>query len=300
MRLKNSDNIPLLQGNMLKVSPWIDESSEGLDGITISEVRPNAGELRFKGVSKVLAKLRIQTEKTLLDPPGVTKSFKVGNFAGSYFYGTKGTQFVHPRVIYPIPVAPKEYSVAGYPSSFSRKSFSNLKSNEAGNSYLANRLGDRLILHVLLQRPATKRNIFANQIGLSFQINNATHHQEIFDILDRARHQKIAKRLKCLHETVQEDDPEDSELDLMSLRKLALFFTDPEISLPDPGIVISHDGFLQAEWHSSNAAALMHFLPDGNIEFAATGIIDGQDRPQDIHGTREKESALDAVRSFII
>ena len=299
MRLNDSGSFSVLRGKMLGVSPWIDERSEDLDRITISEMMPYASELRSKEASQVLAKLRIQTEKTLLDPPEVTRTFKAGNYTKSFPYSIKGIQFVHPGAMYDNSVAPKEKSIGGSHSSFSRKSYSDLKSNRDGESHLADRFGDRLISNIFLQRPVTQSDIIDSQIGLSFHISNATHHEEIFDILIISGHQSIAKRLKYLHESAQEDDPGDPDMDLLSLRKFALFFTDDEISLPDPGIVISHDGFLQAEWYSSNAAALMHFLPDGNIEFAATLTTDGREGSQDIHGTGGAQFALNAVQSLI-
>ncbi|MXW82782.1 MAG: hypothetical protein F4246_08980 [Rhodothermaceae bacterium] len=299
MILKVSDSFPALRGKMLGVSPWINEHSEDLDWITISEMMPYANELRSKEASQVLAKLRIQTEKTLFDPSGVTRTSKVGNFTRSFPYSIKGIQFVHPGAMYNVSVAPKEKSIGDSHSSFSTQSYSDLKSNGNGKSHLADRYGDRLLSNILLQRPVTQSDIIDNQIGLSFKISNATHHEEIFDILIFSGHQSIAKRLEYLHESAQDDDPDDPDMDLLSLRKLALFFTDVEISLPDPGIVISHDGFLQAEWYSSNAAALMHFLPDGNIEFAATLTTDGHEGSQDIHGTGGAQFVLKAVLPLI-
>lgn len=195
-----------------------------------------------------------------------------------------------------ISAVPKDESIAVSLSSFSRRVSSVLKSNGDGNSHLTNRFVDRPLPDTFSQDPAIKSNIFIGQTDPSSQIGNATYHEEIFDVLDIAGHQKIAKRLKYLHEVAQDDD---LDMELVSLRKLALFFTDDDVSLPDPRIGISHDGFLQAEWYSSDAAALMNFMPDGNIIFAATSTVDGQNRSQNIHGTGGKELALQAIRPFI-
>ena len=131
------------------------------------------------------------------------------------------------------------------------------------------------------------------------QINDANNHEEIFEILDIAEHQKIAKRLRYLHEITQDNDPEDPAMKFISLRRLALFFASDDVSLPNPEIGISPSGLLQAEWHSSKAIALMKFPPDGNIVFAATLTIDRQNGSHDVHGTGGKELALQAIRPFI-
>lgn len=298
MRL-NDLGSSVLRGKMLGVSPWTDERSEDLDRITISEMMSYASELRSKEASQVLAKLRIQTEKTLLDPLGVSRTVKAGYFTKSFPKSIKGIQYVHPGAGYDISVAPKEESIGGSHSSFSRNPYSDLNSNRDGESRLADRFTDRLTSNIFLQWPVTQSDIIDSQIALSVHIGNATHHEQIFDILIISGHQSIAKRLKYLHESAQDHDPGDPDMDLLSLRKLALFFTDNEFSLPDPGIVISHDGFLQAEWYSSDAAALMHFLPDGNIEFAATLTTDGREGSQDIHGTGRAQFVLKAVQSLI-
>ncbi len=140
---------------------------------------------------------------------------------------------------------------------------------------------------------------FEESPDLITQINDANNHEEIFKVLDLAEHQKIAQRLRYLHEITQDDDPEDPAMEFISLRKLALFFASDDVSLPEPEIGISPDGFLQAEWYPSNAVALMEFLPDDNIVFAATLTIDGQNRSHDVHGTGGKELALRTIRPFI-
>lgn len=198
-----------------------------------------------------------------------------------------------------ISVVPKDESITVSPSPFSREVHSDLESNGDKNSYLTSWSWDKLLSDIVPQDPVIQGNIFIGQIDPNSQIGNATNHEEIFDILDRTGHHKIAKRLKYLHETAQDDDPDDPDMELVSLRKLALFFLDDDVLLPDPRIGIDHEGLLQAEWYSSDAAALLNFMPDGNIVFAATSTIDGQNRPQDIHGTGRKELALQAIRPFV-
>lgn len=311
MRTISLDNSPMLRGKVLGVYPWTDERSENLNRITISEVRSHINELNFKEVFEVLVKLIIQIKKTLLAAPGETKTFTSGNFVSCSSNSIKdigarllnlvnqeGIRPTHPRAIYEISAVPENKSSTVSPSSSSRKIYSSLKSNGDGNSYPTGWFGDRLLSDIFQQDPAIQNNIIIGQTDPRLQIGNATHHEEIFDILDLTGHQKIAKRLRYLHETAK-DDSDDPDMKLVSLRKLALFFIGDDVSLPDPRIGISHDGFLQAEWYSSDAAALMNFMPDGNIIFAATSTIDGQNRSQDIHGTGEKELVLHAIRPFI-
>lgn len=309
MRTISLDNNPMLRGKVLGVYPWIDERSENLNRITISEVRSHTNELNSREVFEVPVKLIIQIKKTLLAAPKATKAFTSGNFVSRSsssiedigarllnLVNQEGIRPIQPRATSEISAVPENKSSTVSPSSSSRKVYSSLKSNGDGNSYPTGWFGDILLSDIFLPNPVIQSDIFAVQTDLRFQIGNATHHEEIFDILDLTGHQKIAKRLKYLHETAQEDDP---DMELVSLRKLALFFIGDDVSLPNPRIGMSHDGFLQAEWYSSDAAALMNFMPDGNIIFAATSTIDGQNRSQDIHGTGEKELVLQAIRPFI-
>ncbi len=130
-------------------------------------------------------------------------------------------------------------------------------------------------------------------------INDATRHDEIFDTLDGMGYQKIASRLRYLYEVTQDKNPDDPVMEFMSLRELALFFISDNISLPHPQIGIDPDGFLQAEWYSHKGSALMAFLPDGSIQFAATLAKNKENKVQNIQGTGAKDFALYAIQSFI-
>jgi len=140
-------------------------------------------------------------------------------------------------------------------------------------------------------------SIFQDSPDLVTQINHAIHPEELFNILDFAKHQKIAQRLRYLHEITQDDDPEDPAMKFTSLCELALFFVSDDVSLPDPEIGISPGGLLQAEWHSTEVTVLVKFLLDGNIRFAA--MTDNQDGPRAIQDEGGKEHALRAIRPFI-
>ena len=138
-------------------------------------------------------------------------------------------------------------------------------------------------------------SIFQESSDLTTQINDATDHDEIFNLLEFANHQNIAQRLRYLHDITQNGDPEDPAMEFVSLRELALFFASDDVSLPDPEIGISPDGLLQAEWYSTDATVLMKFL-EGNIRFAA--MTNDQDEPQAIQDTGSKEHALQSILPF--
>jgi len=139
------------------------------------------------------------------------------------------------------------------------------------------------------------------KVDPTLQIRDATVQEDIINALKAAGYHKIANRLAYLYEVIQEsDDPDDSIMNFMSLQKLALFFTRDDVSLPDPDIGVDLEGLLQAEWHFSNVAALMKFLPDGKIIFAATSTVNGQGESEDIQGKGPGDIALKIVRSFLV
>lgn len=130
-------------------------------------------------------------------------------------------------------------------------------------------------------------------------IIGATQHEEIFDVLPRLGFRRIAERLKYLHKTTSDDDPEDPSMTLSSLRQLALFFASDRPSIGDPEIGISPDGCLQAEWLMSMGGLAMKFLSTELIQFAAISksIVDGN--RLSVYGTLPKYQALQALRPFI-
>lgn len=158
-------------------------------------------------------------------------------------------------------------------------------------------LGGRSSSNTSTPKSIILANLLQSQTCLATQINGVTRHEEIFDLLDLANHQKIAERLRYLHEITQDDDPEDPAMKLLSLRELALFFTGDGNSLPYPQIGISPNGSLQAEWRSRKASAVMKFLIDGNTRFS--GTMGNQDGRQTIQGSGTKKHALQSILPFI-
>lgn len=133
------------------------------------------------------------------------------------------------------------------------------------------------------------------------RIRSATVHEEIINALNVAGYRKIANRLTYLYNIIQDsDDPDDPIMSFMSLQNLALFFARDDVLLPDPDIGVDPEGLLQAEWHLSNVAALMNFLPDGKIVYAATSTVNGQGESEDNQGRGPADRALQVVRSFLV
>ena len=125
------------------------------------------------------------------------------------------------------------------------------------------------------------------------QIRDATVHEEIINALNVAGYHKIAIRLTYLYRIIQDsDDPDDPIMNFMSLQNLALFFARDDVLLPDPDIGVDPEGLLQAEWHLSNVAALMNFLPDGKIVYAATSTVNGQGESEDNQGRGPADRAF--------
>lgn len=277
MKRMDSDRRTTFRGEAFHLRPWTDEHFSGAIGVT--SVRPrawrHANELNSGEISDSFNNI-IDEATNLIN----RNTLQVNHGASS-----------------DDSVVPTEKPIVRFPSSFSAETFFGTNSNLNEHSYIVDRLTDRILASVFLQHSASPSHNRIEKPDLSTEISNATDHEKIFDILNRAGCRKIATRLRNLYATAQDDDP---DMDILSLRRFSVFFTRDDISLPDPKIVVvSRDGFLKAEWYSSNAAALLNFLPNGNIVFAATSDIDGHDEPRDIHGTCEKELALQFVWPFI-
>ncbi|MCY4000262.1 MAG: hypothetical protein OXF84_05580 [Bacteroidetes bacterium] len=132
---------------------------------------------------------------------------------------------------------------------------------------------------------------------LTTQIKVATNHEDIFDILDIANQEKIAKRLRYLHEITNDDDPEDPPMEFLSLMELSLFFITNGKSLPYPQIGISPHGLLQSEWRSKKGIVVLKFLTDGKTRFAGSLMM--EDHRQTIQGSGTKKYALTSIAPFI-
>jgi hypothetical protein len=158
---------------------------------------------------------------------------------------------------------------------------------------------EQLVSLISKRKPYTVTNELYVSFSFVIQLRNATARENIFGILDQTGHKEIAERLRYLHDVTPDNDPEDPDMELDSLRELALFLIRDDVSLPLPEIGITADGTLQLEWYLSHASALMNFLPDGNIQFAGISTMENNDEEQSIHGTGSKKFALKSILPFI-
>ena len=142
--------------------------------------------------------------------------------------------------------------------------------------------------------PSLNRSEQINYIG------NSSRHDEIFDVLDAVGTHEVSDRLKYLHEITQDQNPLEPSMELRSLKNLASFFLMYPDKLVEPEITIDPNGLLHAQWYFGRAAALMIFLEDGHIEFAATEPISHQNTSRDIQGVGDKGHALSSIENFIL
>ena len=135
------------------------------------------------------------------------------------------------------------------------------------------------------------------------QIENASTPEEIIDILRRFNLAAIADRLTDLRELV-EDDPEESPMELESLRSLATFLMSEirERQLPEPEIGVTPDGLVEIAWSlpPHNGILAMDFLISGKIQYTAISAPaqHGAER-ETASGTSTKDQIMKDVQSFI-
>ncbi len=148
-----------------------------------------------------------------------------------------------------------------------------------------------------------KTNVAAHEPHVSrnfvIQLRNAATCDDIFNILDNTEHKAIVERLRYLHNVTPDNDPEDPDMELDSLRELALFLIRNDVPLPPPLIGITADGTLQLEWYLTHASALLNFLLDGKIQFAGISTMENNWEEQSVHGTGSKRLALQSILHFI-
>lgn len=209
---------------------------------------------------------------------------------------------IHREELFAISVSPRDESVTDTLCEFGflESSVSKTRNIEKFHRVIA-LIRDWLSRPVSLTNPNTTTNNSEEQADLIAQISSAINYEEVFSILDLVGHRGISERLRDLHAITLDQDPEDPAMDFQSLRELALFFVRDDILLPDPEIGISPDGFLQVEWSSSKASALIKFLPDGSVRFAGISLpLGSNEKRQAIQGSGSKELALQSSTPFII
>ena len=130
------------------------------------------------------------------------------------------------------------------------------------------------------------------------EIDPQSAHEAIIAVLRWWGRGTVADRLVYLRGLARED-PEESPIDLESLRAMARLLMS-ERQLPDPRTSVTSDGFVHIEWRfPSNGILAMVFLPSGLIRFAAVSVPASKGIEQlTVNGTLPGDKALAAVRQF--
>ena len=135
------------------------------------------------------------------------------------------------------------------------------------------------------------------------QIENASTPEEIIGVLRQFNLDAIADRLTDLRMLV-EDDPEESPMELESLRSLAIFLMSEirERQLPEPEIGVTPDGLVEIAWSlpPHNGILAMDFLLSGQVQYAAISAPAQHGVEQKTaSGTSPKDEIMKDVQSFI-
>ena len=135
------------------------------------------------------------------------------------------------------------------------------------------------------------------------QVENASTPEEIINILRQFNLDAIANRLTDLRKLV-EDDPEESPMELESLRSLATFLMSEirERQLPEPEIGVTPDGLVEIAWSlpPHNGILAMDFLLSGQIQYTAISAPAQHGVERKIaSGTSPKDEIMKDVQSFI-
>ncbi|MCE2499082.1 MAG: hypothetical protein J4F28_08915 [Nitrosopumilaceae archaeon] len=110
---------------------------------------------------------------------------------------------------------------------------------------------------------------------------------------------RITKRITYL-DGLADDDPDEPSINLESLQKFAAFII-ARRHLPYPRIGLTHEGFMEVAWDTSDGDMLsMYFLPMGDIRFAAIlATSKSTPRQRSLGGLLPPDGMMDAVRPFV-
>lgn len=131
-----------------------------------------------------------------------------------------------------------------------------------------------------------------------FMTSVANSCEEIVAELRQSGLSSAAERIVDLQQLLEED-PDEPEMSLESLRQLTLFLVE-ERQLPAPDIGVGPDGLLGISWRIPERGIIaMSFLASGLIQFAATcGPVDFDIGPARVSGTLPRKETLKAVELF--
>ena len=122
--------------------------------------------------------------------------------------------------------------------------------------------------------------------------------QTIAGLVRSSGNESVADEIERLL-ALADDDPDEPEMQLESLRELALFLLHDNW-LPSPVVGVSHEGLLTAEWRIVPSGGLiMTFVPPGRIQFAGVADVGGSGTGfRSEHGIGPQSEALGKIRSF--
>ena len=127
----------------------------------------------------------------------------------------------------------------------------------------------------------------------------ANSYKEIVAELYHSGLDSAAERIVYLR-GLKEEDPEEPEMSLESLRQMTLFLCEEE-AMGIPQLGLTWDGLLEAEWRLVEGGILaMDFLPSGLIRFAAiSSPADSEGEIERVSGTLVKDGVMGAIAPFI-
>ena len=129
-------------------------------------------------------------------------------------------------------------------------------------------------------------------------VASAASREEVTALLRQSGLDAAADRLDYLQELIEED-PDEPEMSLDSLRQLALFLME-ERQLPFPGIGMGPDGLLGISWRIPERGIIaMRFLPSCLVQFAASRDLTAPESQRiGVNGTLPAKEALQSVKTF--
>ena len=147
-------------------------------------------------------------------------------------------------------------------------------------------------------KDTTRTTFGIPQLPLQIQIKNAKKLDTITSVLEHFGWKQIANRLVYLNKMVL-DDPDETPIELESLRIFALFITN-QTQLPSPEIGIGLDGLIHAEWRIENHGILtMAFLTSNSVRFVAIlKPLKPEDQQWSTQDTQSPDLMIHSIRTF--
>ena len=124
--------------------------------------------------------------------------------------------------------------------------------------------------------------------------------KDVVDMMERDdMDPRITKRITYL-DGLAGDDPDEPTVNLESLQRFAAFIITRR-HLPCPRIGLTHEGFMEIAWDTSDGDTLsMYFLPVGDVRFAVI-LATSESAPQQrsLGGLLPPDDMMNAIRPFV-